>query len=53
MPLVYRSIFVLIFFDARMAVVPAVMVPGTAMGVFPGVSDRDKDDIVAYVAAQK
>ena len=32
---------------------PAVMVPGTAMGVFPGVSDRDKDDIVAYVAAQK
>jgi cytochrome c len=32
---------------------PAVMVPGTAMRVFPGVSDRDKDDIVAYVAAQK
>jgi cytochrome c len=32
---------------------PAVMVPGTAMGVFPGVSDRDKDDIVAYLAAQK
>ena len=32
---------------------PAVMVPGTAMAVFPGVSDRDKDDIVAYVAAQK
>jgi cytochrome c len=32
---------------------PAVMIPGTAMGVFPGVSDRDKDDIVAYLAAQK
>jgi cytochrome c len=32
---------------------PAVMVPGTAMGVFPGVSDRDKDDIVAYLGAQK
>jgi cytochrome c len=32
---------------------PAVMVPGTAMATFPGVSDRDKDDIVAYVAAQK
>ena len=32
---------------------PAFMVPGTAMAVFPGVSDRDKDDIVAYVAAQK
>jgi cytochrome c len=32
---------------------PSVMVPGTAMGNFPGVSDRDKDDIVAYLAAQK
>jgi len=32
---------------------PSVMIPGTAMGTFPGVSDRDKDDIVAYVAAQK
>src|SRR5258705_13778796 len=32
---------------------PNVMVPGTAMGNFPGVSDRDKDDIVAYLAAQK
>ena len=32
---------------------PSVVVPGTAMGTFPGVSDRDKDDIVAYVAAQK
>jgi cytochrome c len=32
---------------------PSVMVPGTAMATFPGVSDRDKDDIVAYVAAQK
>ena len=32
---------------------PAVMVPGTAMATFPGVSDRDKDDIIAYLAAQK
>jgi cytochrome c len=32
---------------------PSVMVPGTAMGAFPGVSDRDKGDIVAYLAAQK
>ena len=32
---------------------PSVMIPGTAMGVFPGVADRDKDDIVAYLAAQK
>ena len=32
---------------------PSTMVPGTAMGTFPGVADRDKDDIVAYLAAQK
>jgi cytochrome c len=32
---------------------PSVMVPGTAMAPFPGVSDRDKDDIIAYLAAQK
>ena len=32
---------------------PSVMIPGTTMATFPGVSDRDKDDIVAYVAAQK
>jgi cytochrome c len=32
---------------------PAVMVPGTTMGVFQGVADRDRDDIVAYLAAQK
>jgi cytochrome c len=32
---------------------PNVMVPGTAMGNFPGVAERDKDDIVAYLAAQK
>ena len=32
---------------------PSVMIPGTTMGTFPGVSDRDKDNIVAYVAAQK
>jgi cytochrome c len=32
---------------------PSVMVPGTTMGTFPGVADRDKDDIVAYLAAQK
>jgi cytochrome c len=30
---------------------PAMMVPGTAMGVFQGVADRDRDDIVAYLAA--
>ncbi|MGE5156558.1 MAG: c-type cytochrome [Gemmatimonas sp.] len=32
---------------------PAHMVPGTTMGVFQGVADRDGDDIVAYLAGQK
>jgi cytochrome c len=29
---------------------PATMVPGTAMGVFQGVAERDRDDLVAYLA---
>jgi cytochrome c len=32
---------------------PATMVPGNKMAVFQGVAERDRDDIVAYVAAQK
>jgi cytochrome c len=32
---------------------PSVMVPGTTMGVFQGVAERDRDDIVAYLAAQR
>jgi cytochrome c len=32
---------------------PATMVPGTTMGVFQGVADRDRDDIVAYLAAHR
>ena len=32
---------------------PRAMVPGTTMGVFQGVADRDKADIVAYLASQK
>jgi cytochrome c len=32
---------------------PATMVPASRMSVFEGVADRDKDDIVAYLAAQK
>jgi hypothetical protein len=32
---------------------PGVMVPGTAMGVFQGVAQRDRDDIVAYLATQQ
>jgi cytochrome c len=32
---------------------PGLMVPGTAMGVFQGVAQRDRDDIVAYLATQQ
>jgi cytochrome c len=32
---------------------PGLMVPGTAMRAFQGVSEHDRDDIVAYLAAQK
>jgi cytochrome c len=32
---------------------PGVMVPGTAMGVFQGVAQNDREDIVAYLAAQQ
>jgi cytochrome c len=32
---------------------PGQMVPGTAMGVFQGVAQRDRDDIVAYLATRQ
>ncbi len=32
---------------------PGVMVPGTAMGVFQGVAQSDRDDIVAYLATKQ
>jgi cytochrome c len=32
---------------------PRTMVPGTAMGIFQGVAERDRDDIVAYLASKK
>jgi cytochrome c len=32
---------------------PGVMVPGTAMGVFQGVAQSDREDIVAYLATQQ
>jgi cytochrome c2 len=32
---------------------PSTMVPGTAMGVFQGVAERDRDDLVAYLATLK
>jgi cytochrome c len=32
---------------------PGQMVPGTAMGVFQGVAQSDRDDIVAYLATRQ
>ena len=32
---------------------PGQMVPGTAMGVFQGVAQSDRDDIVAYLATAR
>jgi cytochrome c len=32
---------------------PGVMVPGTAMAIFQGVAEKDRDDIVAYLASKK
>jgi cytochrome c len=32
---------------------PSTMVPGTAMGVFQGIAERDRDDLVAYLATLK
>ena len=32
---------------------PGTMVPGTTMGVFQGVADRDRSDIIAYLASQR
>jgi cytochrome c2 len=32
---------------------PGVMVPGTAMAIFQGVTEKDRDDIVAYLASKK
>jgi cytochrome c len=32
---------------------PGIMVRGTAMGVFQGVAQGDRDDIVAYLATQR
>jgi len=32
---------------------PAKMVPGTAMGFFQGIADRDREDLLAYLATLK
>jgi cytochrome c2 len=29
------------------------MIPGTSMGIFQGVAERDRDDLVAYLATLK
>jgi cytochrome c len=38
---------------ASFVVAPALTIPGNRMGVFPGVADRDLDDLIAYLATQK
>jgi cytochrome c len=35
------------------AMFPSTMVPGTAMGIFQGIAERDRDDLVAYLASLK
>jgi cytochrome c len=35
------------------AMFPSTMVPGTAMGVFQGIAERDRDDLVAYLTTLK
>src|SRR5215467_6829891 len=32
---------------------PATMVPGTAMAVFQGIAEKDRDDLVAYLVTLK
>ena len=32
---------------------PSTMIPGTAMGIFQGIAERDRDDLVAYLATLK
>jgi cytochrome c len=32
---------------------PATMIPGTAMGGFQGIADRDREDLLAYLATLK
>ena len=32
---------------------PSTMIPGTAMGVFQGIAERDRDDLVAYLVTLK
>ena len=32
---------------------PATMVPGTAMAAFQGIAEKDRDDLVAYLATLK
>jgi cytochrome c len=38
---------------ASFVVAPGKTIPGNRMGVFQGVADKDLDDLIAYLAAQK
>ena len=38
---------------ASFIVAPAKTIPGNRMGVFQGVADKDLDDLIAYLGAQK
>jgi cytochrome c len=38
---------------ASFIVAPAKTIPGNRMAIFQGVADKDLEDIIAYVAAQK
>jgi cytochrome c len=38
---------------ASFVVAPGLTIPGNKMSVFPGVAERDVDDLTAYLATQK
>ncbi len=38
---------------ASFVVAPGKTIPGNRMGVFQGVADKDLDDLIAYLAAQR
>jgi cytochrome c len=35
------------------AMFPSAMVPGTALGIFQGIAERDRDDLAAYLTSLK
>ena len=38
---------------ASFVAAPELTIPGNRMGVFPGVRDRDMDDLLTYLDTQK